>query len=91
MKNFEIKQQYYCISDLDVHIGAKIKDNWGLNRIFQWLRGKEPYHGDSIILTHILFIAKRFNRQFKKRTISRIINRFEENLQGDVKRSILAI
>lgn len=92
MNNFKSPQLFYDISSFDRHIGVKIQQNWGLRRIFSWLKSKFPYHGDSIVLSHILYIGKRFNRKFSDRTILRVINQFfDETIPTEAKKNILDI
>ena len=82
--------KYYSLPAWNKQIGAKIRANWGISRLFNWLKGKCPIHGESLVLASVLLISKQHNRQFKKRSISRVINReFEEKLPTGAKRYLL--
>ena len=82
-------ERYYHISFFNKHIGAKIRANWGIQRMFSWLKGKCPIHGESLILSQILIVSKVMNRQFKERSIKRIMAKFDEKLPIGTKRYIL--
>ena len=84
-----MKEKFYNISFFNKQIGAKIRGNWGIQRIFSWLKDKVPIHGQSLVLSQILIVSKVMNRQFKERSIKRVMAKFDERLPMAAKRYIL--
>lgn len=75
------------ISYWNVQLHNYTGKNWGVSRVFKWLRSKSPYIGESAILAHILqHSAIRYSRF----SIARCIRTyFHEKLESNTRNWLL--
>ena len=66
------------ISEFDPQLRVYLSQDFGLGRLFRWLRARTPLIGESIVLAHILRISAQEKIFFPERTIRRVIREFEE-------------
>lgn len=58
----------------DEDIEAKIKQNWGVGRLFRFLRKSMPYHGETLVLAQILHLSVKIDQKYHIRSVSRVVN-----------------
>lgn len=74
------------IDNSNKQIIAYLKKKWTLGRVFRWLKGLYPDYGESIVLAHILNVAKENKHTFSRSKISYAISKnVDEQLDSRTK------